>query len=66
MKHQILAPSKGDAERLVRRLDTDGHHARVASYGGFHVVLALAPLASVNKACRAVSFEAGRPAKALR
>lgn len=65
MKHQILAPTKGDAHRLVQQLDTDGHHARVASYGGFYVVLAIAPKSAVDNACRAVSFEPGRP-KALR
>jgi hypothetical protein len=57
--HGILARSASDARKLARQLDEMGYEARATKYNRHHVVLAYAPQAAVNDACRRVSFEIG-------
>ena len=59
MNHTILAPNHWAAQRLTVALKSRGHVARHTQYGKHHVVLAIAPLAEVNRACIREQFVPG-------
>lgn len=60
--HTILAPSPRDARNLVEVLDALGYQARFTTRhtkrGRKTVVLAVAPIGIINKACERASFGA--------
>lgn len=61
MRHAVLSPTYGAAERLTNAIRAEGWHARIIGAKNGHIgVIIHAPTCVVTIACRRSGFEPGR------